>query len=38
MERDKYKKTVMYGTGNIGRGLIDQLLSLSGYEIILLDI
>jgi mannitol-1-phosphate 5-dehydrogenase len=32
------KKAVMYGAGNIGRGFIGQLLSLSGYEVVFLDI
>ena len=32
------KKAVMYGAGNIGRGFIGQLFSLSGYEVVFLDI
>jgi mannitol-1-phosphate 5-dehydrogenase len=32
------KKAVMYGAGNIGRGFIGQLMSLSGYEVVFLDI
>lgn len=28
----------MYGAGNIGRGFIGQLMSLSGYEVVFLDI
>jgi mannitol-1-phosphate 5-dehydrogenase len=32
------KKAIMYGAGNIGRGFIGQLLSLSGYEVVFLDI
>ncbi len=32
------KKAVMYGAGNIGRGFIGQLFSLSGYEVTFIDI
>lgn len=32
------KKAVMYGAGNIGRGFIGQLFSLSGYETVFIDI
>lgn len=32
------KKAVMYGAGSIGRGFIGQLFSLSGYEVVFLDI
>jgi mannitol-1-phosphate 5-dehydrogenase len=32
------QKAIMYGAGNIGRGFIGQLLSLSGYEVVFLDI
>lgn len=32
------KKAIMYGAGNIGRGFIGQLFSLSGYEVVFLDI
>jgi mannitol-1-phosphate 5-dehydrogenase len=32
------KKAVMYGAGNIGRGFIGQLFSLSGYEVVFIDI
>ena len=32
------KNAVMYGAGNIGRGFIGQLFSLSGYEVTFIDI
>ncbi|MBQ3140963.1 MAG: mannitol dehydrogenase [Clostridia bacterium] len=32
------KKAIMYGAGNIGRGFIGQLFSLSGYETVFIDI
>ena len=32
------KKAVMYGAGNIGRGFIGQLFSLSGFEVTFIDI
>ena len=32
------KKAVMYGAGNIGRGFIGQLFSLSGYEVVFIDV
>lgn len=32
------KNAVMYGAGNIGRGFIGQLFSLSGYEVTFVDI
>ena len=32
------KNALMYGAGNIGRGFIGQLFSLSGYEVMFLDI
>ena len=35
---DDKKKAVIYGAGNIGRGFIGQLFSLSGYEVVFLDI
>ncbi len=31
-------KAVMYGAGNIGRGFIGQLMSLSGYEVSFVDV
>ena len=33
-----FKKAIVYGAGNIGRGFIGQLFSLSGYEVVFLDI
>lgn len=32
------KKAIMYGAGNIGRGFIGQLFSMSGYEVVFIDI
>ena len=32
------KKAVIYGAGNIGRGFIGQLLTMSGYEVAFMDI
>ncbi len=32
------KKAVMYGAGNIGRGFIGQLFSMSGYEVVFIDV
>ena len=32
------KKAIMYGAGNIGRGFIGQLFSLSGYEVGFVDV
>lgn len=32
------EKALMYGAGNIGRGFIGQLFSLSGYEVVFIDI
>ena len=32
------KKAIIYGAGNIGRGFIGQLFSLSGYEICFVDV
>ena len=32
------KKAVMYGAGNIGRGFIGQLFSMSGYETVFVDV
>ncbi len=32
------KKAVMYGAGNIGRGFIGQVFSLSGYEVSFIDV
>ncbi len=32
------KKAVMYGAGNIGRGFIGQVFSLSGYEVAFVDV
>ncbi len=32
------KKAVMYGAGNIGRGFIGEVFSLSGYEVVFLDV
>ena len=32
------KKAVMYGCGNIGRGFIGQTFSLSGYEVVFIDV
>ena len=32
------KKAVIYGAGNIGRGFIGQLFSMSGYEISFIDV
>ncbi len=32
------KIAVMYGAGNIGRGFIGQLLSLSGYQVVFVDL
>lgn len=34
----KMKKAIMYGAGNIGRGFIGQLFSLSGYEVAFIDV
>lgn len=31
-------KAVMYGAGNIGRGFIGQAMSLSGYEVVFIDV
>jgi len=31
-------KAIMYGAGNIGRGFIGQLLSMSGYEVVFIDV
>lgn len=31
-------KAVMYGSGNIGRGFIGMLFSLSGYEVTFIDV
>lgn len=32
------KKAVMYGAGNIGRGFIGQLFSVSGYEVVFVEV
>lgn len=32
------KKAIMYGAGNIGRGFLGQILSMSGYEIGFIDV
>ena len=32
------KKAIMYGAGNIGRGFIGQLFSMSGYEVCFVDV
>ena len=32
------KKAVMYGAGNIGRGFIGELFSLSGYSVSFIDV
>ena len=32
------KKAIMYGAGNIGRGFMGQLFSMSGYETVFIDI
>ena len=32
------KQAIMYGAGNIGRGFIGQLFSLSGYEVSFIDV
>ena len=32
------KQAVMYGGGNIGRGFIGSIMSLSGYEVTFIDV
>lgn len=32
------KKAIQYGAGNIGRGFLAQLFTLSGYEVVFIDV